>query len=369
MSVHDRLEDARRRRKELLAKGNGPAPRTAPNPRASSQSTPPQPRMAPVAPNPESAAHAVVAPVMAPPTPKSAPIAALEAKRTSSGYWRGLLQAMAAIALIAVLIAVFRPFAAQPETPATVAAPLAPEPVVIAPIAETSATAVTVIPATIEATTAGLAPLTAPEPTDLGLTIAPLISPTFESATRALSQPTADDIPFALNPDGAPALPLITPPLVLASTPPVRPRSETAIALAAPVANTGFAQATNVVLMVPAFVPQSTAEEAVAAAAAIGIPVDQTRRASVSIRQTNIRYYHAEDAEAATILASGLGGIARDFTSFTPSPNPGVIEVWLQGRSGSTTSNQGSATGRGIQADLAALRNTIARALGTATGN
>jgi hypothetical protein len=133
------------------------------------------------------------------------------------------------------------------------------------------------------------------------------------------------------------------------------------------VVNAGFAEATNVVLLVPAFVPQTRAEDAIDTAAALGIPVDQTRRANLSISQTNIRYFHAEDAEAATILASGLGGVARDFTNFTPPPNPGVIEIWIEGRGGSS-GNQGSATARGLEADLQALRNSIRRALNAATG-
>lgn len=69
------------------------------------------------------------------------------------------------------------------------------------------------------------------------------------------------------------------------------------------------------------------------------------------------------------MLAEGLGGLARDFTTFTPSPSLGVIEIWIEGRGGSATANEGSATARGLEADLRELRNSIQRALNIATGN
>lgn len=362
MTVYDRLEDARRRRKELLAKGTGPAPRTVPSHTASNKPTAPF-RAEQSAPSVETAQ--APEPVIRAHAPDRTQHSKPEPNRTRGGYWSGLAQAMAAVAVIAVLIAVFRPFEGEPQATATAAAPLTPEPLEKAPIAQSAeAERVFIVPRFTVSTTSPV-PVPDLDPTPLGLTIAPLVSPTFKTVVSRLDTPSPGSLPSALLASDLPAPPEATFPLVLTSTPPARPGSTP------PAASTGLADATNVVLLVPAFVPQASAEEAITAAAALGIPVDQTRRASVSISRTNIRYYHEEDAEAATILASGIGGIARDFTDFTPPPNPGVIEVWLEGRGGGgiSSSNQGSATVRGIEADLAALRNSIARALNAATGN
>ncbi|MBT8458829.1 MAG: hypothetical protein HKP37_08805 [Boseongicola sp.] len=358
MTVYDRLEDARKRRRELLAKGDGPDPRPLAIHRASNETTTPTQRAAPPVPPPETIAEPL-APVIAETPARNIH---LKPTRNAGGYWMGLAQAMAAVVMIAVLIAVFRPFGNEPELQPIAAAPLTPEPAVSAPTVPEPIAAIEPAVPDISVTTTGPNQLVALEPTALGLTIAPLISPSFEVVRTSLNTSEPDEIPFVLNPNGAPISPLSTAPVALTTTPPIRPTTQTAPA------NPQLAEATNVVLLVPDYVPQENAENAIAAAAALGIPVDQTRRATVSISRTNIRYYHEEDAEAATILASGIGGIARDFTDFTPPPSPGVIEVWLEGRGGSS-SNRGSATARGIEADLAALRNSIARALSAATGN
>ena len=366
MTVYDRLEDARKRRKELLAKGNGPAPRTPPSLRASNEPSAPKERTAPIAPAP----IPPVAPVSAPPKPRAeAPVPGPRPEpRRIGGYWMGLLQAMVAIALIAALIAVFQPFGTEPEIPATAATPLQRETVAPAPIVQEPSPEPNQTIASFTVTTDGPTLRPTPEPTSLGLTIAPLISPVFETTPARLAPPAPRDAPFDPAPEAAPPLPANNAPVFLASTPPVRPVPDTATATPETRTLSGLAETTNVVLLVPAFVPQSDAEAAVSAAATLGIPVDQTRRASVSISRTNIRYFHAEDAEAATRLASALGGIARDFTNFNPPPSVGTIEVWLEGRGGST-SNRGSATARGIEADLEALRNSIARALNRVSGN
>lgn len=58
--------------------------------------------------------------------------------------------------------------------------------------------------------------------------------------------------------------------------------------------------------------------------------------ARFSVANANVRYYHAEDREAAQAIAAIVGGAgdvpeARDFTNFRPKPNLGMIEVWLSG--------------------------------------
>ena len=54
----------------------------------------------------------------------------------------------------------------------------------------------------------------------------------------------------------------------------------------------------------------------------------------LTIGDTHLRYYHAEDAAAADALAAEIGASARDFTSYTPRPDPGLIEVWVAGSRG-----------------------------------
>jgi hypothetical protein len=51
----------------------------------------------------------------------------------------------------------------------------------------------------------------------------------------------------------------------------------------------------------------------------------------IAIRQTQVRYYHPEDAAAAALIAEAVGGPARDFTGFRPQPPEGTVEVWLEG--------------------------------------
>ena len=378
MTVYDRMEDARRRRHELLAKGNGPAPRPVPNLKATNQPTPPPERETPSEPIPHPSPKPVVETVAAPtpikpPEPTPQPQDSKPPKRAASGYWMGLFQAMAAIAIIALLFAVFSTRGTPPEDSANAAAPVTPAPVAVEQVTvETPIVAdvaeVALIADRVAQSTGPAAPL-APDATTLGLTIAPLVNPVFEITFASLAIPTPDSPPLITDPEAGPPLPQIVPPLVLTSTPPIPQRPTPVETALPPILNPGLAEATNVVLLVPAFVPQAEAEDAIQTAATLGIPVDQTRRANLSISQTNIRYFHAEDAEAATILASGLGGIARDFTNFRPPPNPGVIEIWIEGQGGSTSNQQGSATVRGIEADLEALRNSIQRALNIATGN
>lgn len=62
-----------------------------------------------------------------------------------------------------------------------------------------------------------------------------------------------------------------------------------------------------------------------------GFTVTETAETGVTIRETNVRYYHLADAEAAQALAVQLDVTARDFTGFSPAPPQGMIEVWVKG--------------------------------------
>ncbi len=373
MTVYDRLEDARRRRKVLLAKGEGPAPRPIPSLKASNETPPPPIRQS--APASQTIIKPDLVPVVdieATPRPIETPIVnpppAQEPKRRHGGYWIGLFQAMGAIAFIAVLFGIFGLRGELPEAPATAATALAPEPVISepvtsqAPIAVAKSTAVILAVRSIDPEV-----LPSPMPGSLDIIIAPLSNPTLVARVAALQPQRPDGPPTAF--DAFPPFERLSPPVILGTTPPARQIAHvTEIAVEQPTPSL-LGDTTNVVLLVPSFVPQSEAESAIKIAAALGIPVDQTRRASVSISRTNIRYFHEDDAAAATVLAEGLGGLARDFTTFTPSPSLGVIEIWIEGRGGSAPANEDSATARRLEADLRELRNSIQRALNIATGN
>lgn len=59
--------------------------------------------------------------------------------------------------------------------------------------------------------------------------------------------------------------------------------------------------------------------------------------ARVTIRESNVRYFHPADLPAAVEVAARLSPVLgstpaiRDFTDFTPRPSEGAIEVWLEG--------------------------------------
>ena len=65
-------------------------------------------------------------------------------------------------------------------------------------------------------------------------------------------------------------------------------------------------------------------------------PPEGPIQVNYAISTSNVRYYHAEDADAAVAAAASLSNRlgpveTRDFTGYQPSPAPGTIEVWLSG--------------------------------------
>jgi hypothetical protein len=88
-------------------------------------------------------------------------------------------------------------------------------------------------------------------------------------------------------------------------------------------------------VLVSILAPRDTAPGRIAEAAGtvdgLGYASRAPAEVGVTIRQTQVRYYHPEDAAAAELVASAVGGLARDFTDFRPQPPEGTVEVWLQG--------------------------------------
>lgn len=86
------------------------------------------------------------------------------------------------------------------------------------------------------------------------------------------------------------------------------------------------------------FIPARLSDE-VAGAALAALSGDDTRLVSSSrvpftVRQTQVRFYHADDAGPAADTAAALGGVARDFTETDRKPSPGRLEVYLAGDGG-----------------------------------
>jgi hypothetical protein len=61
-----------------------------------------------------------------------------------------------------------------------------------------------------------------------------------------------------------------------------------------------------------------------------------------AVSETQVRYYHSEDATAALAIAGRIDGRARDFTHYSPSPLPGTVEIWVAGEG----TGNGGGTGR-----------------------
>jgi hypothetical protein len=120
------------------------------------------------------------------------------------------------------------------------------------------------------------------------------------------------------------------PPAAMAALPPAPPEPP---APAQPEAEAALA--TRVMLHYPRGADGNT-DAAVAALSEAGASTNVIP-AGFAISATNVRYYHASDldaAEAVAELLSNLEGMsveARDFTSYRPSPDPGMVEVWLAG--------------------------------------
>ena len=63
-----------------------------------------------------------------------------------------------------------------------------------------------------------------------------------------------------------------------------------------------------------------------------GLPAPDPTYVSFKVKKSHVRYYHPDDLEAAGALAEKLRVAARDFTTVTPAPGPGTIEIWLAGK-------------------------------------
>jgi len=181
----------------------------------------------------------------------------------------------------------------------------------------------------------GLAPAMRPSPR-------PLASGPRVEAVEQTEAPASDQPPAPA--ETVLAVPAPEPAPEPTSEPADAPEPDGPASFAAPAAPLAETAATpiqaRIMLHAPTGVPAATTD---AAAAAISRVSGQPAAAPIPVRfaisRSNVRYYHPEDAAAAEAAAAALSAAvgpveARDFTSYSPKPSPGTVEVWLSGEPG-----------------------------------
>lgn len=84
-------------------------------------------------------------------------------------------------------------------------------------------------------------------------------------------------------------------------------------------------------LLVPQGTDAATVTEAQTLLSGSGFQTAEPARVDVSIKGSQVRYFHAEDRPLAEALAEDLGYRLRDFTGGGNAPPPGTVEVWFKG--------------------------------------
>lgn len=97
-------------------------------------------------------------------------------------------------------------------------------------------------------------------------------------------------------------------------------------------------EALAVSLFVPARVSEDASNKALAVLTGEQTKVVATARVNFRVRQTQVRFYHPDDARNAELAAAALGGISRDFTGSGSKTRLGHIEVYLAGSGGAVQS-------------------------------
>lgn len=105
----------------------------------------------------------------------------------------------------------------------------------------------------------------------------------------------------------------------------------------------------QVYIYAPRRAPRDRANEVVTTLRDAGASVRAPTTTAATIRQTHIRYYHAEDAEAARAAAKIIGADARDFTNYAPSPPVGMLEVWIAGTGAPKVTSRASSGGDSVR--------------------
>ena len=97
----------------------------------------------------------------------------------------------------------------------------------------------------------------------------------------------------------------------------------------------------EVALIVPTRVSEDARNVALKVLADGEANVVASARVGYSVKETQVRFYHPNDAEMAALTAKALGAISRDFTDSNVKTRPGRIEVYLAGRGGGSSKSDG----------------------------
>ncbi len=136
--------------------------------------------------------------------------------------------------------------------------------------------------------------------------------------------------PVRVAADASPAVVRIAPVRTLAAPPPPDPLpppdvGETALVTAPPPA----APPLRVALHLAATLPQTAIYDAQAAVTEAGFDLAGTSVARFGVAESEVRFFHGNDAAEAARIADSLGARARDFSAYRPAPPPGTLELWL----------------------------------------
>ena len=144
---------------------------------------------------------------------------------------------------------------------------------------------------------------------------------------------------------------------------PLEPASaETDPPAAAPAPTPSFE--TRLVLFAPGAVSQGGLERLGRIAESSGFSDPALRRHAINVSETQVRFFHTSDREAAASAATAYGGRVRDFTGFNPKPDPGLIEVWIAGEGTSS-----GATSAGASRQTRGPETAVERLLDRVVGN
>ncbi|MEM9031473.1 MAG: hypothetical protein AAGB18_02415 [Pseudomonadota bacterium] len=92
----------------------------------------------------------------------------------------------------------------------------------------------------------------------------------------------------------------------------------------------------RLVIFAPAALDERDVAPTLDALADLGVAAADANRVPVTIRENQVRLYHASDRDAAARVADATGAELRDFTEFQPRPPLGTVELWFAGQSGVT---------------------------------
>ena len=204
-----------------------------------------------------------------------------------------------------------------------------------------------------------------------------LVAPSADEPLAQTAEPSDWEAParVALTRTAAPSLDALPNESVAeapeVATPWPKPRPERAFEVADVEAETiptlpvPVARDIRVVLNAPRTVPDESLAAVIDALQQSGANPDP-RRVNLTISTSNVRYFHSEDAEAAAVIANGIGARLRDFTDFQPAPPEGLVEIWLAGSeiASASRTRDGERPLDQFAQDLRQLQRDLRRALG-----